>query len=263
MSPTSDARAKLDRAYEHLDSLDREIGVFAKQHSERRVQVHRDGPWHVVTVGPLLQANSQRWALIAGDVVQNARASLDYAACACISRSTGKEPSRWSAFPVYTTEGAFREKVRAPKKNPERSPLYGLPVDGPEWAVIEEAQPYNRSPEFPDYERLAILARLSNLDKHRALYIHMVFPDASDVVVWPSRAHLLEHVVSSEPLSFERSTEAARLRFHFETEVHVKGNLVLYPSFGEEPSDGAIQASLGTIRLCCDRVGEILASLSL
>lgn len=255
-------RAKLARADEHLDTLYAVVDAFEEGYAEGiDIELERNGAWRIVTVGPTLKPDVTRWGLIFGDAVQNARVALDHAACYLISAATGKEPSRWNAYPVFTTKRGFVDKVRSRKKNPEQSPLFGLPVDGPAWTFIEETQPYNH-PD-PDRDPLALLAYLSNRDKHRALCVHAVFPELSEMK-WVTDSELLDTVPTIGPLSFERRTEVARLRFADpDAEVSMDGYLGLHPSFGDDPPKGGKghQVSLAAFGMCVDAVDSILDEL--
>ncbi|MCA1676746.1 MAG: hypothetical protein LC799_32755, partial [Actinobacteria bacterium] len=185
------------------------------------------------------------------------------AVCFCVMVETGKEPSRWNAYPVHTTERGFVTQVRSRKKEQDRSPLFGLPVDGYVWAFIEETQPYKRP--HPDEDVLTILTYFSNRDKHRALSVHKVFSDLTSIE-WITDSGLLEMVPLLGPLSFKDSTQVARLRFADpDAEVSMDGYLGLHPSFGDDPSDGGkgMQTTLGAIGVCLDTVDVILDELGM
>lgn len=94
------------------------------------------------------------WALLAGEAIQNLRASLDHVVYAGTSK-----PSDQVQFPICTDATRFR---RAAVKR-----LDGVPADMQ--AAIERAQPYQLTPEAPDRDALSRLQELSNVDKHRAL----------------------------------------------------------------------------------------------
>jgi hypothetical protein len=94
----------------------------------------------------------EHWPLLAGEAIQNLRASLDHVVYAV----SGLE---YSSFPICTTPGRF--------KRASTSRLRGIPASMR--ATIERAQPYRTSPTAPTRDPLEQLRTLSNIDKHRTL----------------------------------------------------------------------------------------------
>jgi hypothetical protein len=93
--------------------------------------------------------------LVAGDVIQNLRAALDQLIW---GNSDREKRDAQTAFPIYRTESAYREKAAAKMK--------GVPDEGR--AYIEKWQPFQWG-ERADNHPLAMLQRLSNTDKHRTM----------------------------------------------------------------------------------------------
>ncbi len=105
-------------------------------------------------------------SLIAGDVVQNVRASLDYVVAELVDANGGN--SMRSQFPIYVSERGFIFDVRYRKKTRGTGPLNGIPATSDEWAFVERLQPYQRG-RNGKLDPLYALNYLSNRDKHRAL----------------------------------------------------------------------------------------------
>jgi hypothetical protein len=96
------------------------------------------------------------WPLVLGDAIQNIRSSLDHAIWDITPKRTR---SRRTAFPIFTDRCEFQ--VRG-------SPMIaGIP--SPIRTSVENIQPYKTLLGNPDWDPLAILATLNNLDKHRTL----------------------------------------------------------------------------------------------
>ena len=256
MSPSPDSpRLKLDRADEHLDVLDEELGVFFKSYAEGKVLEHAlDGPWHVVFVNPPTKESPPppRLSLICGDAIQNLRASLDHLVWQLVLRE-GNRPGGWTKFPITTHINDFNSSVRAPKDPKKRpSPLQGITVDGEAWTLIEEAQPYNGGElsKNPAHHELVILAFLSNTDKHRTLLNRLVFPGRAtlqDIISVNPDAVIVDYEVPNQPLSLVEKTEIVRVRFSEsgpDPQVRVKRKLPVQPSFG----DVTTQIPLPTIK---------------
>lgn len=258
--PLDGARAKLARADEHLDALDRAVLQAIEPHADRlRFEVRQDGDWYVMTTEPIPVEFPLRLSAICGDAVQNLRSALDYVVFELVS-AAGEKPSRYNAFPIYTRRRDFDNRVVHPNQ-PKRSPLYGLDPKGEPWTIIEAAQPFHAS-RLRDamFSRLAALSGLSNRDKHHALPIQKTFADVDRVeqaIGWSPDAILLERTEIPQPISFKKRTEVTRLRFDPagpEPKVYVQGEFPLIPSFGDE----RCQAPVGALRDIAARVTDLV-----
>jgi hypothetical protein len=99
------------------------------------------------------QGPDDDWSLQLGDAIHNLRASLDHAVYAASGGAGGTK------FPITRSESEFEGRGR-PVINKAPAAVRQL---------IEKAQPFNTSPEYPEAAPLAFLAELSNADKHREL----------------------------------------------------------------------------------------------
>ncbi len=261
------ARAKLRRADEHIRALCRALDDVSRQPLHQHpITIAPEGEWHVVTVEPPPQPPPIRLSTICGDAVQNIRSSLDYIICELVNIETQDDPTRWNGFPIFTDRGRYKKAVEDSRPR-ERGPLYGLEVGGKPWALVETLQPYHAS--LPEQHILALLARLSNRDKHRTLIAHMAFPkvDTSELLAWKPEACMLECRVASDPSLHAGPSEVVRLRFApgVEPELHVKGPLSLVPTFGEEfrPGKPAVQVPVGGIISMREHVNVLIEMFAL
>lgn len=239
-------RAKISRAKEHHNTLITEWNDWCKLNANLRFcYIWRDGPWHAVMVQPLPKP-SIRFSIIAGDLTHNLRCALDHLVWQLVLRE-GHEPTRRNEFPIFENEDLFLNEVKSRKRNPERSVLYGIKVDGDAWTIIEKAQPYLCVPAVSS--PAAAIGHLSNMDKHRTLYFQISFMGYEAIrkaVAWSSDAILLEYRIGTRVLSFEKETEVVRYRFADRPDpcVHVKGGFPIDPTFGEGEVEGGRQVGL-------------------
>jgi len=256
------AHAKLARADVHLNGLRAELDRLSEAHAERVwLRVEQQGAWYVVLLDPLEEPLPPDLSLVCGDFVTNLRAALDHAVNDLV-RESGHKPGRHTAFPIISSEKDWRSLVVSPNK-PRRSPLEGLDPQGHAWAIIHEAQPYQRSE--PAHTRLRVLNKLANRDKHQAILVNMAFPGddvIDDLIAWDPEAVLVERIDAvPEPLVLDQRTEIVRLRFAEDgpsPNMHMEGRFPVSPTFGDE----RLQASVGSLATIRDYVAELLAKLA-
>jgi hypothetical protein len=163
--PLDQCRLKLGRARYHLVSLQEAVQRFieGKPYGIGRY-LEADGAEHVYRVDSLKQPTDDL-ALILGDLLHNARGTLDYfvyaeavwgAAQQGITLSD-KEEDRLQ-FPICLTRNDFNSAVG-------RGWLLHVRPDTQK--LIERLQPYLREKDFRGPFFLAFLGQFSNTDKHR------------------------------------------------------------------------------------------------
>lgn len=152
---------KLDRADEHIEAFRLDLEAFLKQDPPPfgfRADPHTrpDKSIECVLYAIVRQQPPRKLALPVGDAIQNMRTALEYLAYELSSPRARK--SGQTAFPIYSDETKFK--------------LKGIPriasIKGYERAFIERVQPYAAT-KIPSNDPLAILRKLSNLDKHQLL----------------------------------------------------------------------------------------------
>lgn len=154
--------AKLDRADEHLRALNDEIPRFLETEPfETRAFLDVERRRYSVRLH-VRQQPSPRWATIAGDFVQNARAALDHVVWALVL-ANGRQPGRKNQFPIFD---------HSPRNTRQRerwdSALAGVSDEARK--RIAMAQPYQRDDD-PSNHLLYGLREMSNTDKHRTLLV--------------------------------------------------------------------------------------------
>jgi hypothetical protein len=152
---------KLDRAHKHIQTFSRDLKTFLKSNpppfdfrTKEPRSSNKSGEYVLYAI--VRQPPPRELALPIGDAIQNMRTALEYLAYELSSPRARKEGK--TAFPIFEDECEF--KVR------------GVPriksIKGDERALIERVQPYAAT-KIASNDPLAILRRLSNLDKHQLL----------------------------------------------------------------------------------------------
>lgn len=151
-----DARAKLDRAGEHLDSLQVEISDFQEADSHS-IDAHTDADTGAYLLRVQPNHVPSKISAIVGDILCNLRPTLDYLvyALACLD---SESPQEGTQFPICDTPDYFERKQKAWLK--------GLSTD--HVTAIEALQPYEGRNELL---WLRTLRDLSNPDKHQHLSV--------------------------------------------------------------------------------------------
>jgi hypothetical protein len=228
-------RAKLDRAYEHLESLDPEIAAFfATNPYEFVPEFEAKTGEHVLRLR-IREHPPLRLGTIVGDFATNTRAALDHLVYQLVLLN-GKKPTPNTAFPIYRTEpevaGDIEKRLR--RVHPRHR------------ALIEQAQPYAAG-DASERHVLALLSWLVNRDKHRvvhATYGYAQTPDAlyftfktSGGVMVPSR---YEHIAISKGCRAVEGAELARIKLPDpDLQVEMHGHVTMDIAFGENWMKGS------------------------
>jgi hypothetical protein len=159
------------RAEEHLHAFRREVALFREIEPYEVTEDRNGDPEALLFTVRARQFPQARWSVIIGDLVHNLRSALDLLANALVY-AAGNEP---------VTEGARKTQFPILKKRPARregtSPPTTIIAGGvsPEAArILDALQPYTWADD-PALHPLAILATLSNKDKHRHLNFILSF----------------------------------------------------------------------------------------
>jgi hypothetical protein len=159
--PLDGARAKLDRARLHLNDLEDRIDAYLQtQPIHIREEHDRDGATrHIQWIATTSTAAPAELGLIVGDWAQNVRAALDYTVYELVRRETGDDDPRWTQFPTVVDEARYAGQEQTRLRG---APAWSLPV-------FRGLQPFNDGADAA-YHPLAVLADVSNRDKHRLLH---------------------------------------------------------------------------------------------
>jgi hypothetical protein len=156
-------RAKLDRAREHIEVLEREFGEFMNPDmgASWEIRIKRDSDrgeckvtWHQDAPPPL------RWSVLFGEFLYDLRSALDHLA-RCLVVANGETPTTSTEFPVFWREKDFNRRA-SPKTK-------GMSAQAK--TLIEASQPYRDWPEHPKSTTLWTLHDFCNTDKHRLLHL--------------------------------------------------------------------------------------------
>lgn len=192
---------KLDRADEHLRTLSTEMRdvLTSEDKSGLGRRVSDDGTVLSWYFGFRDASPISRWGTIIGDVVHNLRSGLDSAvfALAVHHHLSPRPPNeRNLAFPIADSIEAWR-KVR--------DRIKGIGEDAA--SAIRRNQPFETGDPT-----LAILNRLSNLDKHTAIHLAHAAVLRAKVPLLAAKGKLLHTAVPEGPI-LSASTPAIELTF--------------------------------------------------
>lgn len=196
-------RSKVDRASEHLETLDAETVAFIERQPYRVVRKYYAKTCHITwrfaedEAPPLL-----RWGVLIGDVVHELSSALDHIAWQ-FALKTRPDPTRSTAFPVCLREGDWESKGT-------REMLKHIGED--ERAFIKDKQPYlARYGKTLQEHVFAMLRLLSRIDKHQVIPAAVVAPLDTDINFINMRdiSAMREFTLYDEPL--KQGAKLARL----------------------------------------------------
>jgi hypothetical protein len=208
-----------------------------------------------------------RLSILIGDCVNSLRATLDQVAFAHIARS---DPRRAAdspesiSFPIHET--------RFNKKRIERSDadLFGSvdAVPEPVLTIIKDHQPYKRGNDAASHP-LAIVNRLTNIDKHRMLLLTDSFLAQGSFGVTLGDLHLDSRYVigtfkagaqvASIPLTFETISQAGATSWD---DVKVYGHAPLLVTL-DEPGIASDRPVTEVLQECVEFVNALLLKVAL
>jgi hypothetical protein len=161
------ARAKVDRALEHLQLLDVELQLTFKSHAYGIGGKYKPETAEICLYAlgadfPLLD-----WGVRVGDCVHNLRSALDHVvwqlALCHLQRDPTEKEARRIQFPISDSCNGF--KASSVKQY----------ISCEHFSALDQFQPYKAGEEAWRH-KLAILRELSNTDKHRVIHAAAVIP---------------------------------------------------------------------------------------
>ncbi|MFL5865840.1 MAG: hypothetical protein ACJ766_01920 [Thermoleophilaceae bacterium] len=167
--PLDGCDLRLDRAYEHLSTLDDERSAFLDQ-EDRRVVGHfeRDPSEYVFQFAGKLP--DPEIGIVLSEFAHHLRAALDNLLWQLVLLRGGS-PTRATQFPIYESREGYERNARRM--------LRGVSAD--DRALIKIMQPYEATPDAPHLHALARIGWLNNTDKHRFLHVSCVAQQPSEV----------------------------------------------------------------------------------
>lgn len=154
------AVGKVARVRYQLRELSERFRTFAESHPYRlREELGppgADGLCDYSFVVDSVSLPKREWGVLIGEIVHNLHSALDHAVYAAAA-----EPSRKTQFPIVAKREDWPRQLAVQ--------LRSVPDEIVE--QIERLQPFHAEPpSTPEHHLLAILNRLSNMDKHRLLH---------------------------------------------------------------------------------------------
>ena len=159
----SGPRAKVQRAYEHRDALEREIDAVlnGERHQiQLSAKLDPDTGYHVFRVAAMPDEWRLHVAVVLGDVVHCLRSALDQIAWQLVLNHSGR-PKNVKEKTLIDFPIKYRRKALT------STYAFGKVARG-DRAILDVAQPYKGTGN-PNLRGLALLQQLSNRDKHRVL----------------------------------------------------------------------------------------------
>lgn len=159
--PLDGCRAKLVRAQETLDALEREAATYLSKDQPllRLEKQHMNGGLEYVFVAYGDPNPPLRFSVITGEIVHHMRSSLDHLVHALVTRN-GEHPTRQHQFPICSTEKAFKQACQRGQIND---------VGATARKLIQNVQPFTTP--TPDDTVLYVVSQYDNADKHRLLVV--------------------------------------------------------------------------------------------
>ena len=243
----SGCMAKIERAAQHLETLDEQIRSFLDISTYGvEAYVNKETGWREMKV-QVYAAPPVRLGVIVGDVVHNLRSALDH----LVFELAGGKGSM-TQFPIFTRAADYLE----PRKDGTVAREVMLKgVLARDRAIIDQYQPYQRA-SSPERDPLSILNHLSNTDKHRIVpaafaglnrlgTIDISAVDPTEVIDRVETQWLIGpgHIL-------EDNTPLFRFRTFPDPSISVKVNsqLPLAIGFGKTPKRIATTGTLGQMR---------------
>ncbi len=228
--------AKLDRAWLHMRTLNREVGAFKRSKTHFYTsEVDSQTGETVVRIWITREPPSIRWGLLVGDITHNLRSALDHLIWQLILLS-GNKPTRNNQFPIYRVEKDYWAIPENRSRNNRDRLLAGVAEDYR--TPIDEVQPYaalDRG-EDPATRYLAHLGWLSNIDKHQVVHAAFIgsnaaFTDWLKVSAEPGGGFT---TVTYAVGLLENGAEVYRVRLSKpQAKVEMEGDVPLYIGLGD------------------------------
>lgn len=228
LNPLAGIEEKIKRADVHFEALERETRAFIQSDPHDLVLEPDPQSGEYVVRAYVREEPPLLLGAILGDFVHNLRSALDHLVWQIVL-GLGKEPGRWTCFPIYDDSDDFRKEVVRKNERDKPSPLRG--VNPTTLTIIERMQPYNRLDNT--VHGLAVLRDLSNIDKHQV--VHASFVALTDQPpVFDKALPLAE--VRWRTSAVHDGAELVRLRFQDgvgDNDVKVKARIPVDIRFGE------------------------------
>jgi hypothetical protein len=201
--PLDGCRLKIDRARQHLEELETLINRFIREDHPNGIKIHLD---HDRREGSLTffigEEPRAEWGIMVGEILYRLHSVLDHLVWQLVIVN-GQIPSDNTGFPVFDNESRYKSG-RAKK-------IAG--VCDKAAAVIDGLQPFITGESESHQERLWILYKLSNIDKHRVLHLSRFFLKTAEYKFSHPPDIRVETIERMERGPLEDGTVLARFRW--------------------------------------------------
>ena len=227
------SKAKVERAKEHLEALYNEINAFIDREPHAVIpHIDIDRATYRAYLRVYETPDDLRWGVLLGDFLHNARSALDHLVWQLVVLN-GAKPGTNNQFPIATRGHRYWCSTKDGKPSLRDGMLRGVADE--HRTLIDGLQPYRRG-QGAHLDRLAILASLSNADKHRFVHPALVAieePDLSAFVIHAAQEGEAEIAVTSGPLGDGTEVITVRLDPTATPNVQMQAPLELGIGFGE------------------------------
>jgi len=177
------AFAKLDGASERMNKVTRTIAEGAVT-DLLKTRTNRDRQGRVRIRVKEIGEIPEEWHVWIGECIHDMRSAVDHLAYALNIAGSGLDPPPnfgRSAFPLTTKRCDFRSLCTESRKRPEKCAIGHFPRGAR--TIAERLQPYHRRTNL-HARQLAILAELSNIDKHRRFPLTALLTAMIEIPEW-------------------------------------------------------------------------------
>jgi hypothetical protein len=203
--PLTDAKLKLIRAHEHLDTM---LEIIRRvEHGKCQIipEQKPDSDMGVLRVC-LSPKPSESLSLFIEDCLFNARVAVDYIVWQLVL-ANGKTPGKKNMFPLALTRAEFEQAIGKHRR------LNGVSDEA--LAVIERLQPYHTG----EYHPLALLRKLHNVDKHHKLNVTIAVARDTELI-WSKQLDDGAEVGFLKSILEETPTACVERRYRGGSRIH-------------------------------------------
>ena len=256
------AKAKVARASELLDVLERDLPIHLSQNGPYAVRFSLDQNtgWCEVWLVPSNRGD-YRFSLLFGDFIHNLRCALDYIVTALVIAS-GAQLTTKHQFPIYRQEASYIKDV-GPFGSPNPKGLLGNVTHGV--GLIESWQPYKLQQQGvdPRDDPLWHVHRFANADKHREIAAFLPVPVGAIDVAY-NGIKVKDDPVLTFPPNWSPDQEYIIHRMRFDPpdayNLRATGRLTINAGFSTAPfgAEPLHAVAINKIRATCDHVAMLV-----
>lgn len=158
MASLNSVMQKLYRAKHHFEELNAELLKYYSSNETVQMRTALGGGFSFGNVAPV----PARFGLIAGDVLQCMRSSLDYLIWELVL-ANNQVPHQQNAFPISLTQADYKNEIA------KRRRMGGVHASA--CAIVDALQPLNLPEDKRGGSPLALLDKLTNINKHRRVLL--------------------------------------------------------------------------------------------